>query len=495
MSVLNYGIHWFRRDLRIAGNPALLENWKKNKGRVIGLFCFDSKFLSRSDFSHNRFAFFLKTLESLQKEFHDFGGELLIIDESAEVFFTHLNEFLPQKPNLVTWNRDYEPFARSRDKNIEQILEQRGVDFENSRDHLLLEPHEVIKDDRTYYQVYSPFSRKWFAKLQTPEILNRIEKQKNGLSYLEKKLNNQEISPLFSSKWNDYVSAGFPYKDSLKKFTEQNQKSVTCEIPEAGTLAAYRHLKKFSKNLPRYKQSRDFPSLEGTSALSIYLKNGSLSSSQIIASLQLENVNFSEDAGATQYLKEIIWREFYYSILWHEPRVEHEAFLVQYKNIKWQNNNEWFARWCDGETGYPLIDAGMRELKTTGRMHNRVRMVVASFLCKDLLIDWKWGEKYFMNQLLDGDLAPNNGGWQWAASTGCDPQPYFRIFNPTSQSQKFDPEGSYIRKFVPELRGCSPKEIHQPTSTFNYPKPIVDHSVQRTHALELYKSTRSLTSS
>lgn len=196
-------------------------------------------------------------------------------------------------------------------------------------------------------------------------------------------------------------------------------------------------------------------------------------------------------SSAEKFLKEIAWREFYYSILYHFPRVETETFIEKFNDIPWENNEVFFKKWCEGQTGFPIIDAGMRELNTTGWMHNRVRMIVASFLTKDLLIDWKWGEKYFMEKLLDGDLAPNNGGWQWAASTGCDPQPYFRIFNPWLQSERFDPDGSYIRKFVPELKLIATKALHDPTahrSQFGYPSPVVIHAEQKDKALSLYKA-------
>ena len=259
-------------------------------------------------------------------------------------------------------------------------------------------------------------------------------------------------------------------------------------IPKAGSETALKCLDAFRPKIDAYGEARDFPNEEATSRLSIYLKNGSITVAQIIASLGLTAYQKGDRSGRARYLSELIWREFYYHVLYWHPRVEKEPFLPQFASIPWENKQESFTAWCAGLTGYPIVDAGMRELKTTGWMHNRVRMIVASFLTKDLLIDWRWGERYFMEQLLDGDLAPNNGGWQWAASTGCDPQPYFRIFNPELQSRKFDPEGHYIKKFVPELRHVPASSIHNPPASMrrDYPAQIIDHRLQRDRALMLY---------
>ena len=252
----------------------------------------------------------------------------------------------------------------------------------------------------------------------------------------------------------------------------------------AGPAAAHKALDDFKNKLELYPIDRDIPGTNGTSHMSIFLKNGSITTGQIIDKLKLNKATYNGNDGKTKFLKELVWREFYYHILFHRPQVETEPFLENYKKLKFPNSEKFFEAWCSGQTGYPIVDAGMRQLNQTGWMHNRVRMIVASFLTKDLLVDYRLGENYFMKTLLDGDLAPNNGGWQWAASTGCDPQPYFRIFNPTLQSQKFDPTGAYIRKFVPELSRLSEKQIHFPQ------KPIVDHSIQRDKALKMYKAAR-----
>lgn len=490
-----FGIHWFRRDLRVAGNSALKWNWKQNQGRTLGVFFFDSKFLSRSDFSHQRFGFFLQTLKKLQTELRELGGDLLVLDHLPDAGFEFLfSQLKGNLPSCVTWNRDYEPFARERDARVTYQLESVGVPVHTERDHLLIEPLELRKDPAhpSYYQVYSPFGRKWFSLLQEDEFQGRVAEQKEAIAYLEKKRKGETIEPFFKLTWESLFS-GFgrtpegrsALRDRLDDYVLQNAPHLNIELPPAGSLVAYERLLEFKRHVDAYLEERDFPARPGTSRLSLFLKNGSLTPSIILSVLGLSHQDFKQKTGKTQFLKEIVWREFYYHILYHRPDVETQAFLPHYRDLAWENNSAWFEAWKQGKTGYPIVDAGMRELKTTGWMHNRVRMIVASFLTKDLLIDWRWGEKHFMTDLLDGDLAPNNGGWQWAASTGCDPQPYFRIFNPLLQSQKFDPTGAYIKKYIPELRGLHADVVHAPGS--QYIRPIVEHAVQKEKALALYR--------
>jgi deoxyribodipyrimidine photo-lyase len=489
----SFGIHWFRRDLRVAGNPALKWNWKQNQGRTLGVFFFDSKFLARPDFSHHRFGFFLNTLKALQTELRELGGDLLVLDSGPEQGFDYLLSLLKTRPPThVTFNRDYEPFARERDSKIYRKLDQLGISVHTERDHLLIEPQELKKDDskpQGFYQVYTPFSKKWFSLLSQDEFQNRITTQKESLSYLNKRKNGNKIEPIFKLTWSDLIKKEERI-DQLDSYIQKTSTQVTIPLPEAGSLAAYQALTLFKSKVDHYLEKRDYPNDPGTSHLSIYLKNGSITPAMVLYSLDLKNEKWGDKTGRNQFLKEIVWREFYYHILYHQPNVEHEAFLSQFRNLKWENREDWFEAWKQGKTGYPIVDAGMRQLNTTGWMHNRVRMIVASFLCKDLLISWQWGENYFMKQLLDGDLAPNNGGWQWAASTGCDPQPYFRIFNPTLQSEKFDPKGEYIKKFLPELKNISPDWLHAPWTRPEgnpYISPIVDHQQQKVKALDLYK--------
>jgi len=498
----SYGIHWFRRDLRVHGNPALQWNWKEHEGRVLGIFCFDSKFLGRPDFSANRFAFFIRTMQVLRKELRAAGGDLLVLDEGYQQGFEKLFATLAEKgvglPTHVSYCRDYEPYARARDEFMEKWLAQKGVALHTERDHLLIEPWELARNglepgtEGSFYQVYSPFSRRWFERFHSSEVQDRVK----AASLVLKRLKAHPDAGVFKLTWSELFGGKLPLEDHLDAFEKANAAHTTIPIPEAvGLRAALEEVHAFRKHIEAYGEKRDFPAVHGTSRLSMYFKNGSLTPALAIAALGLEDVQLArKEEGRTKWLKEVVWREFYYAILWNCPRVEHEAFLRQYIDLEWENDKKLFQAWKDGMTGYPIVDAGMRELKATGWMHNRVRMIVASFLTKDLLIDWRWGERYFMEQLLDGDIAPNNGGWQWAASTGCDPQPYFRIFNPRLQGEKFDPEGEYVRKWVPELKSVPLKVLHAPElsgQSLNYPKPVVVHASRKLKALALYKSVRS----
>lgn len=488
---MKYGIHWFRRDLRVAGNSALQKQFKDHDGRVIGLFCFDKKFLSRPDFSSNRFQFFLHTLAQLRKELRAIGSDLLVLDigpqEAITDLLTTLQENQIDLPASFSWSRDYEPFALARDKKMESLLKKWDVDYFTVRDHLIIEPHELSKPDGSAYKVYSPFARKWLELFHGDDFQVRVHSQKNAFTYLNK-LKKGEVDKVFNLTWKKLLGKKVERKDHLDDYIEKNQKHVDIEIPPVGTLEALKYLESFKKKIDVYGEERNTPSVEGTSKMSLFLKNGSISSAQIIYFLKLQN---GDESGAGKYLKEIIWREFYYHILTRFPEVEKEEFVVKFRKLRWENDQKLFKAWKEGKTGYPIVDAGMRQLNTTGWMHNRVRMIVSSFLTKHLLIDWRWGEKYFMEKLLDGDLAPNNGGWQWAASTGCDPQPYFRIFNPWLQSKRFDKDGVYIKSFVHELANTPAKELHSPIiGHLSYPAPIVDHKTRRVQALTLYKSVK-----
>lgn len=477
----SWGLHWFRRDLRFAGNTALLANLERHQGRVLGIFFFDSNFLSRPDFSKRRFAFFLETLKALRQELMELGGDLLVLDALPKQGFDQLLEHLKSAgkslPTSCSFNRDYEPFARNRDKDIYHFLKEKGLLVHTARDHLLIEPRELSRPDGGYYQIFTPFSKRWF---DSPLLTSRIAEEKPGLKYL---IQNKRSEKPFQLTWRQVFQGGLLLTDQLDIFIEKTAQASK-DLPKAGSQAAFKCLEHFSKHLSQYAQGRDYPARKLTSDLSIYLKNGSLTTAQIFSYL-------GQDSFSYPFLRQLVWREFYYHILWHKPEVETGAFLDKYKHLRWENNNEFFAAWKTGQTGFPIIDAGMRQLISTGGMPNRVRMIVASFLTKDLLIDWRWGERWFMQQLLDGDLAANNGGWQWAASTGCDAVPYFRVFNPETQSKKFDPQGEYIRKWVKELEGANLKEIHAPKSKIaGYPTPIVDHAIQREKAIFLFKQTQ-----
>ena len=493
----DWGIHWFRRDLRISGNAALRNNFLKHNGRVLCLFAFDHKFLSRPDFSSDRFHFFLQSLRHLRENLRSAGGDLLVFDEGPDAAFAQVKTLCDQNSvamcKTVSFNRDYEPFAIGRDQRIRDTLGSWNIEVNTCRDHLVIEPHELLKADGTPYHVYTPFARKWFDLLASDEIKGRITIQRKSLA-LPSTSKNESDRGKFTLTWEKLLGEKKP-PDKFQSMYQKNSQQLTINVPETTPTDAINCAIKWGEKIDQYKETRDIPGLNGTSKLSQFLKNGSLTTTQVIALHNLEDTSFKTDAGRTTFLKELVWREFYYHLMWHYPRIEHEAFQLKYKNIIWDNNKKHFEAWKTGTTGFPIVDAGMRQLNKTGWMHNRVRMIVASFLTKDLLIDWRQGERWFMMRLLDGDLAPNNGGWQWAASTGCDAQPYFRIFNPQSQSERFDPEGTYIKEFVEELRHVSSDQIHNPPENlrrkFGYPLPIVDHAKQRLIALELYKKYSS----
>lgn len=484
VSAPTFGIHWFRRDLRLAENPALSWSLREHRGRVLGVFSFDRQFLSRSDFSPDRFAFFLSTLRALQIEFRERGGELLVLDGSPDDTFSKLFESLRvlkrPLPATLSFNRDYEPFARARDERVSRLMREKwGLVVHHERDHLLLEPHEVLKDDGKPYRVFTPYSRAWWAKFRSAAVQQRLEAR-------------AKPPPLRLSA-RDVFGRASPLEDKLAGYIEENAPKVRVSIPAAGAAEALKRVRQFKMKLDAYGSERDLPAVDGTSRLSYFMKNGSITTAQIINALDLDRPDLTARSGAAIFLKELIWREFYYSILFHYPNVEHQAFIEKYRSIQWPNDEKLFEAWKNGQTGYPIVDAGMRQLNQTGWMHNRLRMITASFLVKDLLVDWKWGERYFMERLLDGDLAPNNGGWQWSASTGCDPQPYFRIFNPALQSKRFDPDGEYIRKYVPELAKAPLKELNEPkdpVSRYVYPAPVVVHARQRDKAIALYTAAR-----
>jgi deoxyribodipyrimidine photo-lyase len=493
----SYGIHWFRRDLRIAGNPALRQNWLKHGGRVVGIFCFDHRFLQRPDFSVDRFQFFIETLKSLRDELRAMGSDLLTLDVGPDDAFSEIFKMLTHAkiklPTTISWNRDYEPFARARDERMQTRFEKDHFEIITARDHLLIEPNELSRPTAAgeHYQIYSPFARRWLEIFRTSSIQQRVEEQRSGLTYLDQ-LQKDKAKPIFKLSWKELLKTEDLKRDCLSIYAERNAELTKVPIPAAGSLAALQQLDDFADRAKAYGDKRDFPAVDGTSRIAIYLKNGSLNIAQVIARLNLRDYDKKAISGPEKFLSELIWREFYYHILWHHPNVEHEAFISKFRAIQWQNDETLFEAWKAGRTGYPIVDAGMRQLNRTGWMHNRVRMIVASFLTKDLLIDWRWGERYFMERLLDGDLAPNNGGWQWAASTGCDPQPYFRVFNPWLQGEKFDSEGEYIREYIEELRGVPKKELHNPKGNrgTKYPEPIVDHTVQRIRAVQLYSTKK-----
>lgn len=423
-------IFWFRRDLRIEDNAGLYHALNQSE-TVIPLFIFDRQILDSLDNREDkRVSLIYLMLQKINAELGNSGSSVLIkYGQVVEVFEDLLSKY---QIDAVFCNRDYEPETVRRDKQVEHLLHQRGVTFETFRDQVIFESDDILKDDGMPYTVYTPYSKKWKLKLQSKDYA--------GLP------SEKLISKCFQERFEmpDLSETGF--KLSLKSFPDPVIKS-----------AIIRH----------YDQTRNFPAnSQGTSSLSIHLRFGTISIRKIVAIAIQEN---------EIWLNELIWREFFKSILMHFPDVTKQAFRKQYDAIEWNNNEEDFERWRNGTTGFALVDAGMRELQNTGLMHNRVRMLTASFLTKHLLIDWRWGEAWFAAKLLDYDLSANNGNWQWAAGCGCDAAPYFRVFNPDEQTRKFDPELVYIRKWIPEY------------GTPGYPEKIIDHSFARQRAITKYR--------
>jgi len=424
---------WFRRDLRLHDNAGLYKGLLENTC-VLPLFIFDRAILDRlEDPADARVTFIHKEINRLAQELSSLNSFLRCeYGTPQEVFRLLMNEY---KITGVYTNHDYEPYATSRDQTVAEFLKSEGCSFSSSKDQVIFEKSEVVKEDGKPYTVFTPYSRKWKAKL-TGFYLKPYPVEKYYSSFI-----HSEQSPCVPS----LDSMGFQPSSMAFPLRELN-----------------------AKVLKEYSSNRDFPAIEGTSRLSLHLRFGTVSVRDIVQ----QAIELNE-----KWLNELIWREFYQMILWHFPHVVGNAFKPVYDQIAWRNDPDEFRKWCEGKTGYPIVDAGMRELNQTGFMHNRVRMIVASFLTKHLLIDWRWGEAYFAAKLLDFELASNNGGWQWAAGSGCDAAPYFRVFNPALQTEKFDNKASYIRKWVPEFE--SPDE---------YPKPIVDHKLARNRVIEVYKA-------
>ncbi len=423
-------IFWFRHDLRLHDNAGLFHALKIGIP-VVPVFIFDRNILDHLDNKKDgRVEFIHAALQKMQQQLTAMGSTLHVFYGKPEKVWP---EILQQYPvQAVYTNHDYEPYALERDAAIGAILQKKGISFHTYKDQVIFEKDEVVKDDGKPYTVFTPYSRKWKARL-TPFYLRSYPVEKYNAHFFR-----QVPIPVPALEHMGFSASGLSFPPATW------DKTV----------------------IKKYKEQRDIPSVHGTSRLGVHLRFGTIS----IRELAREAGTLNET-----YLNELIWRDFYHMILWHFPHVgKGRAFRAEYEQVRWRNNEAEFKLWCEGRTGYPIVDAGMRELNATGYMHNRVRMIVASFLTKHLLIDWRWGEAYFAEKLLDFDLAANNGGWQWAAGSGCDAAPYFRVFNPYLQTQKFDPDLSYIRHWVPEFQ------------EFTYPKPVVEHDVARKRCLEAY---------
>lgn len=420
-------IFWFRRDLRLEDNTGLYHALRAGLP-VLPVFIFDTEILDKLDNKQDaRVEFIHNALTEIEADLKKFGSSLLTVKGNPlQVWKNLINEY---EIGSVYTNHDYEPYAIKRDNAVKELLNENGIQFITYKDQVIFEKDEVVKSDGKPYTIYTPYSKVWRARFEKEGIKEYKIKKDNYYGFTSKVPALEEIG---------FRSSGinFPGKEVRKAIIKD------------------------------YEHTRDIPAIDGTSRLSVHLRFGTRSIRQLVSeALKLNDT----------WLRELIWREFFMMILYHFPHSAVSSFKPEYDRIQWRNNETEFDAWCKGETGYPIVDAGMRELNQTGFMHNRVRMITASFLTKDLLIDWRWGERYFADKLLDYELSSNAGNWQWAAGTGCDAAPYFRIFNPQAQQEKFDPKLEYIKKWVPEF------------GNFGYTQPIVDHKFARERTLKAYK--------
>jgi deoxyribodipyrimidine photo-lyase len=425
-------LFWHRRDLRINDNKGLFEALKQNE-IVHPIFIFDKSILDKLPNNDQRILFIYQEIKSLKKSYQNLGSDLW-------VYYGEPLEIIPkiaQELNCssVYFNNDYEPYALQRDQEIQVLLNNIKIEFVGNKDHVIFEKNEVLKDDGKPYTIFTPYSRKWKVNLKEEDLREySIEKY---IGNLVQKKQEEALITLEEMGFESKVLHDFP--DRIAK----------------------------NEILKNYHLSRNFPAVKGTSKLSLHLRFGTISIRKLALIAREQNET---------YLNELIWRDFYQMIIFHFPKSGENSFKAQYDKIIWEKNEVHFDSWCTGKTGYPIVDAGMRELNATGFMHNRVRMVVASFLTKHLLLDWRLGAAYFAEKLLDFELASNTGGWQWAAGCGCDAAPYFRVFNPQAQQEKFDKSFEYIKKWVPEY------------GTSSYPEPIIEHKFARERILQRFKT-------
>ncbi|MES2502237.1 MAG: deoxyribodipyrimidine photo-lyase [Pseudomonadota bacterium] len=463
---------WFRRDLRDFDHAALYHALKSSQ-QVFCVFVFDTEILNLlSNKADRRIEFIWESVKELKAALQKNGGDLIVKHGIAREIIPQLAAAL--QVNAVFTNRDYEPSAVKRDDDVAAALAKNDIEFHHFKDQVIFEKDEVLSLSNKPYSVFSPYRNAALKKLND--------------FYLKPYPVDAYIQHLAKVPASELISL------EAMGFARTNLSEMRLPTGMSGGATLFED---FESRMLHYKEARNFPAVKGVSYLSVHLRFGTVS----IRHLARTAKNMA-NAGADSWLNELIWRDFYFQILYHNPQVAFgKAFKPDFENLAFPNDERLFKAWCEGKTGYPLVDAAMRQINTTGFMHNRLRMVAASFLVKDLLIDWRWGERYFTEHLIDFDFSANNGGWQWAASTGCDAQPWFRIFNPITQSEKFDATGKFIRKYVTELSQCSDKEIHAPWLIppirqqsigliigKDYPAPIVDHATQRALALSLYKS-------
>ena len=474
-SVNNKALVWFRRDLRDYDHAALYHALKNNN-QVYCVFVFDKEILDLlSDKIDRRVEFIWESVVELKANLQTNGGDLIVKYGLASQEIVSLAKLL--NVDAVYSNRDYEPIAVARDALVKSSLSTQGIDFYQFKDQVIFEKDEILTLAGNPYGVFTPYKNSHLKKLNDYYL-----KAYPVYSYI------QNLATSLNEVMPSLESIGFK---------RTNLAEVKLPVGMSGGAALFRN---FCERMSRYKETRDFPAVKGVSYLSVHLRFGTISIRQLARTAW-----YMGGLGAETWLSELIWRDFYFQILHHNPRIAiGKSYKTEFESLIFPNKQDYFDAWCSGQTGYPLIDAAMRQLNNTGFMHNRLRMITASFLVKDLLVDWRWGERYFAQKLIDFDLSANNGGWQWAASTGCDAQPWFRIFNPITQSEKFDSTGKFIRKYVPELIQCNEQEIHAPWLIpklrqqaiklqigKDYPTPIVDHATQRLLTLALYKHSNN----
>ncbi|RUT05195.1 deoxyribodipyrimidine photo-lyase [Dulcicalothrix desertica PCC 7102] len=467
-------LFWHRRDLRIADNTGLAAARERTR-KVVGLFCLDPNILERDDIAAVRVSYLIGSLAALQKRYESVGSQLLILHGNPTQAIPALADTL--KAHSVFWNWDVEPYSHERDTKIIGALKEKGIGFiEKNWDQILHTPEEISTGSKAPYTVYSPFWKNWSSKPKAQPVATLSDAE--GLTEAE-----LEIARIAGVKeLPSATDLGFVWDGGM---------SI-----EPGEVAALERLEEFAYNaINSYKEDRNFPSINGTSRLSAALKFGVIGVRTVWKTTldAMENSRSEEtEISIRTWQQEIAWREFYQHAMYHFPELAEGAFRETFKNFPWQTNEKYYQAWCEGKTGYPIVDAAMRQMNELGWMHNRCRMIVASFFTKDLLLDPRLGEKYFMQRLIDGDLSANNGGWQWSASSGMDPKPV-RIFNPASQAQKFDAEAEYIREWVPELRSVDTEYLVTGKITplerdaLGYPQPIVDHNKQQRIFKEIYQ--------
>jgi deoxyribodipyrimidine photo-lyase len=465
-------IVWFRRDLRVADHTALYHALRDH-GQVIPVFIFDDRILRSRECGEPIVAFMLGCLAELQQNLRNAGGDLILRHGRP---LQELKALAAETgATALYFNRDYAPDAIERDDRVERSLSRAGLAVRTFKDQVIYEEQEILSASKgDPYTVYTPYRKAWMKRLSAdfgprgPEPL--------------------KMPKLMFAALSRARTIELPSVASLIGGADRSVRRAEEMIPP-GEAAAHRLLRSFCKHsIASYATTRDLPALtDGTSRLSPHLCHGTLSPRQCLRAA-LDARAQKSAKGVDTWVGELIWRDFFQQVLFNHPHVAKGSFRPRYDKLRWSYDRKRFAAWCQGRTGYPIVDAAMRQLNRTGWMHNRLRMVVAMFLTKDLQIDWRWGERYFLQHLIDGETAQNNGNWQWCASTGVDAQPWFRIFNPTNQSRKFDPKGEFIRRYVPELRGVSDEAIHDPPPTPGYPRPIVDHASARQRTLAMFKA-------